>query len=216
MNLERSSGPLLATPLAFAVLTLFHPFVHPADMDGTGRWLTVHVLQLVLLVPLAQCVWSLLRGLPGRAATVARHALPVFLVAFAAFDAVCGIATGLLARAAEGEDAATQAGFDRAIRELFDDNWLIGADSAVAYVGSLAWIAVAVGGALALRRAGADRWTVRLMAASVLLAIGHPAPFGTLALLALWGAAVRWNGTKAPAAAQTAPAMARADTPVSQ
>ena len=45
--LALSFGLLTAAPLAFAALTLFHPFVHPADLDGTGRWLTVHVLQLV-------------------------------------------------------------------------------------------------------------------------------------------------------------------------
>jgi len=80
-----------------------------------------------------------------------------------------------------------------AIRVLFDDSRLVGNTSVVAYAASLAWLAVAVGGAVALHRAGADRWTVRLMAASLVLAIGHPAPFGTLGLLALWGAAVRWD-----------------------
>jgi hypothetical protein len=179
---------LLGPPLALAVLTVFHPLAHPAELEGSAtRWLTLHALQLLLSVFLAYSVWTLLDGMVGRAATIARGALPVFLVFFSAYDTTAGIATGWLAYATDGSgDAETE------IRMLFDDNWLSGNISVVGSVSALAWMTVAVGCAFALRRAGADRLTVILMATSLLF-INHPVPFGTLGMLAFAAAAYRWE-----------------------
>lgn len=180
---------LLGPPLGLAVLTLFHPLTHPAQLDGGAtRWLIVHSLQLLFSVLLAYSVWTLLDGLVGRAATIARVALPVFLVFFAAYDTSAGIATGWLSHASSGGGEA-----ERPIEILFDENWLSGNVSLVGSVSAVAWITVAVGCAFALRRAGADRATVILMAASLLF-VQHPLPFGTVAMLAFFGAAFRWEG----------------------
>jgi hypothetical protein len=182
---------LLGTPPAFAALTLFHPAQHPGHLEDTTRWMTVHVGQLVLSVLLAYCVWFLLEGIPGRAAAVARGTLPVFLVFFSAFDAVAGLATGWLAGA--DHHGVVDAGVaDQAITELFDHNWLAGNASVTGGVGGIAWAVVAVSAAVALRGAGADRLTVSFMAASLLFMV-HPPPFGTLGLLALSAATLRWD-----------------------
>ncbi len=179
---------LLGPPLMLAALTLFHPLNHPADLEGgVTRWLTLHVLQLAFSVLLAYSVWTLLDGLVGRAATTARAALPVFLVFFAAYDTTAGIATGWLAHAGAGD-----AGTERAIRDLFDDNWISGNISLVGSVSAIAWTTVAVACAFALRRAGADRLTTILMASSLLF-INHPVPTGTLGMLAFFAAAYRWD-----------------------
>lgn len=178
---------LLGPPLALAVLTLFHPLSHPADLEGaTTRWLTLHVLQLVFTVFLAYSVWTLLDGLAGSAATVARVSLPVFLVFFAAYDTSAGIATGWLASAEGVGDT------EPAIRALFDDNWISGNISLVGSVSAVAWITVALGCAFALRRAGAGRATVMLMATSLVF-VQHPVPIGTLGMLAFFAAAYRWE-----------------------
>lgn len=182
---------LLGTPPAFAALTLLHPAQHPGHLEDTTRWMTVHVGQLVLSVLLAYCVWFLLEGIPGRAAGVARGTLPVFLVFFSAFDAVAGLATGWLAGA--DHHGVVEAGVaDQAITELFDHNWLAGNASVTGGVGGLAWAVVAVSAAVALRTAGADRLTVSFMAASLLFTV-HPPPFGTIGLLALSAATLRWD-----------------------
>lgn len=184
---------MVGTPVAFAVLTVFHPISDPNDPDlAVGRWFAVHGLQVVLTVLLAYCLWFMFEGLTSRAATVARAALPVFLVFFSVFDAVAGLATAWLARTAEGQSGAEQAATLRAIEDLFQDNWLTGNLSIASSVTALSWATIAIAGAVALRRGGADRITVGFMAASIMFA-QHPAPFGTLGLLALAVAAYLWS-----------------------
>ena len=183
---------LLSGPLAFAGLTLLHPHDDPHELgDAVGRWLVVHALQLVLSVLLAYSIWILLDGLAGRAASIARAALPVFLV-FSAFDAVAGLSTGWLARDAHNHPKGDQDVINDAIVELFHGNWLTGNLSVAGAVTAFAWLAVALGAAVALRRAGADRLTVAAMAGASLFA-SHPPPFGTIGLLALAVAAYRWD-----------------------
>jgi hypothetical protein len=77
------------------VVALIHPLGSgdPYEFleDKVGLWVGVHFAQLVLALALAMVVWTLLAGRVGRAATVARAALPVWLVAFTTFDAVTGL-----------------------------------------------------------------------------------------------------------------------------
>jgi hypothetical protein len=203
---------LLGTPLAFAVVTVFHPMASPDEPDlAVGRWLAVHILQVPLTILLAYCVWLLLDGIRNTAATTARVALPVFVVCFAAYDAVAGLATGWLARAATEQAGADQAATLRAIDEVFNNNWLAGNFSVLGSVSAVAWATVAVAGAFALRRAGADGLTVGLMAASLIF-VNHPMPTGTLGMLALFGAAFRWDRRRGTVDAQASAAAAPAAT----
>lgn len=186
---------LVGTPLAFAVVTTLHPTTGtgPGDLSlPLTRWFIVHGLQVVLTVLLAYCIWILLDGIHNRAATIARVALPVFLVFFSTFDAVAGLATGWLHRTANSQTGAEQAATLRAADELFNHNWLTGNLSVAGSVTAIAWAVIAIAGAVALRRAGADGLTVGLMAASLLFA-SHPVPAGTLGMLALLAAAFRWD-----------------------
>ena len=186
---------LLGTPLAFAVVTVLHPTTGagPGQLGlPVDRWLIVHGLQVVLTVFLAYCIWILLDGVDNKAATTARAALPVFLVFFATFDAVAGLATGWLGRSANSQTGADQAATLRAADDLFNHNWLTGNISIAGSVSAIAWAVTAIAAAVALRRAGADRLTVGLMAASVLF-VNHPMPTGTLGMLALFAAAYRWD-----------------------
>ena len=66
------------------------------------------VAQLVLMPFLAAGVWMLLDGLQSVAAWVARSALVLWLVFFSAFDAVAGIATGVLTRHANTSPATNR------------------------------------------------------------------------------------------------------------
>ena len=136
-------------------------------------------------------------------------ALPAFLVFFSTFDAVAGLATGWLHHAANHQTGAQQAATLRAADELFNHNWLTGNLSIAGSVSAVAWAVIAIAAAVALRRAGADRLTVTLMAASLLF-VNHPMPTGTLGMLALFAAALLWDRrrTKLGAGSADSPAAA--------
>ena len=94
-------------PFLWAVLILFHPMPGgDSTLEGiddvVDRWLIVHVGQLILTPLLFLAVWRLVDGLTSTAATISRCGLVVWTVFFSAYDAVQGIATGLLVRHAEG------------------------------------------------------------------------------------------------------------------
>ena len=66
--------------------------------ENVTAWLAVHYGAAALFPLMAFVVWLLIRDLRGRAATVARVALPVFAVFYGVWEAVFGIANGLLAQ----------------------------------------------------------------------------------------------------------------------
>ncbi len=194
---------IVATPILFAGLTLLHPVEDPWELgDALPRWMAVHVGQVVLTIMLAYSVWMLLDGLSGRGATVARAALPVFLVAFSAFDAVAGIATGWLALRAEDQTGEARLATLEAIEYLFADNWLAGNLSILGGLTAISWMTLAIAAAVALRSAGADRLTVSAMSTAVLFG-SHPAPIGTVGLLAFTLAAWRWSRRTSTAPAES-------------
>ncbi len=97
---------LVAVPLAWVVVALVHPQgsgdVYEGLRDEVGLWIGVHLAQPVLAIGLAAVLWTLLLGKRGTAATVARCAIPVWLVSFTAFDSIAGLASGLAVQHANG------------------------------------------------------------------------------------------------------------------
>jgi hypothetical protein len=95
---------LLGTPLALAVLEIFHP--HPSGVSDAveqGEWfMWFHIIQVPLIGLIALAVYLLTEGLEGRAVMVSRWAIGVFAVFFSAYDAAAGIATGYALRNAQG------------------------------------------------------------------------------------------------------------------
>ena len=93
---------LLGTPLALAVLEIFHP--HPAGVSEAveqGGWfMWFHFIQLPLIGLIVLAVYLLTEGLEGRAVRVSRWSTGVFAVFFSAYDAAAGIATGFALRSA--------------------------------------------------------------------------------------------------------------------
>ena len=185
-----SLGHLLvfAGPLLWAVLVLFHPMSggdspYEAITDDVDRWLVVHVGQLILTPLLFLAVWRLLDGLSSAAAMVSRSALVVWTVFFSAYDSVQGVATGLLTRHANGLAGEGQAAVGGAIDYLVEDSWLAGNVSAIWLVAAVSWVAVAIGAAVALHRAGAGKAVVAAACLSTVFAVHEaPAAIGLLAL----------------------------------
>jgi len=132
------------------------------------------------------------------AATVSRIALVAWMVFFSAYDSVAGIATGLLARHAEGLAGAEQAAVTSAVEYLHNDGLLPGAAVLLAVVPTVAWPTTVIAAAVALHRIGARRATVAALGLSALFAFhaSYPAAIG----LAFFAVAVAlWERQKAEA-----------------
>jgi hypothetical protein len=165
---------LLGTPVAFGLASLLHPLprgrsIVDALEPSLGRWLTVHVIQLLLLGLLAATLWPLVDGCPGRAPTVCRLALVPFLAFYSAFDAVVGIGTGTLVGLARGPDGEARAEAVRMIQTFWDERLTPGtAIFLVIGVALVSWLVAAGAGAGALRQAGARRAVVLFVAMACL------------------------------------------------
>jgi hypothetical protein len=179
---------MFGTPLLWAILSVVHPSgegdIYAELQDQVGRWLFVHVAQVVLAPFLALAVWLLLRGIESLAATISRVALVFWLVFFSTYDALAGIATGVLVRQANSVSGEERAGFAEAADFLFDSH-IGGNISWFALVAGGAWIIVAIAAAVALRGAGANWLTTVAAALSALFAFhaGYAAMVGLIALL---------------------------------
>jgi hypothetical protein len=98
---------LFGVPVAVAAVIVRHP-PDPATATDLGpltnRYIWIHVALLFLLPLLGIVVWKLLEGMRGFAVSFARVAVAFALVFYAAFDALIGVAAGLLSREATAMD----------------------------------------------------------------------------------------------------------------
>jgi hypothetical protein len=187
----------LGTPLVMAVVSVLHPIsAGPsvvADLQPRlDLWLGIHVFQLVMIGLLGATLWLLISGRVGRAATVGRVAIVVFLVFYAAFDGIVGIGTGLLVGLTQRLSGPEQAAAVQVAQAFW--NARLDPSTPLPYlilVGSLAWLVAACAVAVTLRRSGA-RWpvVVLLVLAGIIFGIDHPFPTGTAGMLCLLGAVV--------------------------
>jgi hypothetical protein len=208
--MTRTTAFLVGAPLAFAALLTRHPMgagdFYTQVSDNVDAWLAVHYGAAVLFPLMALVLWRLIRDVPGRAATVARFALPVFAVFYTVWEAIFGIANGLLAQAGNDLSAAGRRG-TAAASEAIVGSPLFGEVSVFSSVGGFAWVIAVVAAVVALKRAGVGT------AALILLAIGgmmimHVPPFGPVALVCLSGAAFLVERSRAAAGAAPSRAVA--------
>jgi hypothetical protein len=179
--------------------------IHPDDIevgDETALYLWIHLVQPVLILALAWGTWLLVKDLPGRAAQAARVAIVPYAIAYSIFDAIAGIATGVVVREANGLSASEGA----AVQRVFDDaDGVTESLSAGVYVaGGLAWFIMAFAAALAVRQIGGLGPTLLMAIGAAIFAVGHPFPPGPIGI-ALFGLGVAWlelrrEAAKAPVA----------------
>jgi hypothetical protein len=99
------------------LLELGHPALMPGDdivatiAPMATWWVTLHVLQVPLFALLGVAVFLLVCNLDGRAATISRYAIAVFIMIYPAFDAAVGIASGVLCQTSPGPEL--EAGLQR-------------------------------------------------------------------------------------------------------
>lgn len=183
---------LVGIPLLWIVVALVHPQgdgdAYDSLDDKVGLWLGVHFAQPVLSLGVAVVLWLLLAGRTSTTATVARVAIPVWLVSFAVFDSVTGIASGLAVHHANGLEGPEQQGAASTADYLVDNR--ITADfSPVWFVQAAALLTAVIATALVLRAAGASRAVFVAMLIGGLL-VFHAGPIAVVGLVALAAAFV--------------------------
>jgi hypothetical protein len=157
---------LFGPPLALGVLSFAHPLaLTTRDLAPQADWfITLHVLQVVLFGLIGLGVYLLIEGLRGPLAVTSRAGLAVFVVFLGAWDAMAGMATGILVRDAARLPADQQPVAFAMSEALFSDPLVGGASiGAFSALGGLGAIVGFVGAALALRRAGAPRVATLLL-----------------------------------------------------
>lgn len=193
MNLRTRSLFLIGVPLALAGLLRFHPEgdgqVYEGIHDHVTAWLVVHIGLAIGAVLMAIALYQLVRGLPGRAASVSRAVLAPFVVAFLTWEGFTGIQTGLLTDEANALPAGPAR--DAAAANIQDHftNPIIGDPSVMSMIANGAWITAVVSAGIALRRAGAGTATTVLLCMATLFT-AHSIVLGSIGLACFAGAAL--------------------------
>jgi hypothetical protein len=179
---------LFGTPLLYLVLGLLHPNPDPGLGDDTGLFIGLHIAQLFLIGGMAYSLWLLVDGVENRAAAVARVLILPYVITYAAFDAVAGIAMGSVVRKANALPAADQAAAGRLIDALRAETW----DGYLFYVATaLFWLAAVLAVVVALRRRAPTGALVLMGLGAAVFAVGHPQPTGPVGM-AFFLAGVIW------------------------
>jgi hypothetical protein len=183
---RREAAFVLGVPIAWAVLLLFHPGGDGTqiydDLAGDGtRMLVVHVGMLVFIPMFALAVALLLRGNATPAARLSRIALAVFVVFYAAWESLQGIANGILVDQVSALPATDTALGANLIQD-FAESPLVRDLGILSTIGGTALIVGMIAAGSALRDAGAPRWTPWSLGLAGLLIIAHPPPFGPTGL----------------------------------
>jgi hypothetical protein len=180
----------VGAPLPFAALLTQHPMggvdLYTEVSTNLTAWMTIHYAGIVFFPLMALVVWLLIRDLTGRAATIARIALPVYAVAYTVWETIFGIGVGLLADTGRGLSGAERQGVVEAINDILASP-IVGEPGLLVSGGSLAWWTAIAAAIMALKHAGVGR------APLVLLGVGglfvFHVPIGPLALVCLSAAA---------------------------
>ena len=211
----RFTGPLIAfaiaVPLAWALLLWFHPNVDPnhvyADLrDNVVAYQVVHVGTLVFIGLIGLALYLLVRDLPGGAARISRLAIGPFVLFYAAWESVIGLAIGALVQHGNDAPVRQRPAVADAIQSL-GDNVIVGDPGIVGSIGALAWIVAVLAAAVAYRRLGAPVVAVVLLGLSVVV-VSHPPPIGPIGLVCFAGSVVLLARSERVSSRLAAPAPA--------
>ena len=181
---------LIGAPLPFAALLTQHP-MGGGDLftEISGKvtpWLTIHYAGAVFFPLMALVIWLLIRDASGRAATIARFALPVYAVFYGVWEAVFGIANGIIADAGGDVTGAEREGMREAVDAIVGSP-MMGESGVFVSIGSLAWWVAISASIMALKHAGVRRSALVLLGLGGLM-VFH-VPIGPPALVCLSAAA---------------------------
>jgi hypothetical protein len=132
---------LFGAPLFIGVINIFHPVhfeptgIYEGTHDVVSWWIILHVLNLFGFALLGLSAYLLVKDQQGVAATLAKIALAIFVPAYAGFDSIIGIGTGVLVRYANGVPIDKLAVLDPAINAFWTNN----VATMLAMLGSISW-----------------------------------------------------------------------------
>ena len=198
---------LIATPLAWAGLLLFHAGPQPDDLygglrDEVTKWQVVHVGSLVFIGLMGAALYLLVRDLPGRAARISRLAIGPFVLFYGAGEAILGVATGVLVQHANNVPAGERPAAADAVEALWENTL---SDDVLISIGGVAWVVAAIAAAIAYRGVGAPMSAVVLLGLASIVVV-HPPPVGPAALVLFATAVVLLARRQRPVPAVNAPA----------
>ena len=175
---------LIGTPLAWAILLLFHAGPDPDDLygglrDEVTKWQVVHLGTLLFIGLMGAALYLLVRDLPGRAARISRLAIGPFVLFYGAGEAILGVATGVLVQHANNVPAGERPAAADAVKALWDNTI---SDDLLLSIGGVAWVVAAIAAAIAYRGVGAPMSVVVLLGLSS-IAVVHAPPVGPAALV---------------------------------
>jgi hypothetical protein len=107
--------------------------------DEVTAYQVVHVGTLIFIGLIGAALYLLVRDLPGTAARISRLAIGPFVVLYAAYEAVIGLAIGALVQHGNDAPASQQPAVADAIQSL-GTNVIVGDPGIVGGIGALAWI----------------------------------------------------------------------------
>jgi hypothetical protein len=202
---------LIAVPLGWAALLWFHPAVDPDSVyeslrDEVSTYLIVHVGTLFFIGSMGVALYMLVRDLPGRAATISRLAIGPFVLFYAAWETVIGLAIGVLVQHANDAPAGERPAVSAAIQAV-GENTIVGDAGVLLMVGALAWVTAVIAAAVAVRRAGAPLLATVLLGLSAVV-VSHPPPIGPIGLICFAAAAglLAFSRRTSPSIATPSPA----------
>jgi hypothetical protein len=167
---------LFGGPLGYIALGLFHPINDPQVGDEANFFVLLHVVQPILIGLMGYALWTLVDGLPGVAAKVARFAVVPYVIAYTAFDSIIGIAKGVLVVESSDYSAADQAVVQRV---LDGDHWV---GYLVFFAAGLSWLVAVVAVAIAVSQIAPLRVSLLLGGGGLIFAFGHPKPPGPIGM----------------------------------
>jgi hypothetical protein len=200
---------LLGVPSLYILLGLLHPTANPSLGDETDLFVWLHIAQLPLIVGLGYVLWLLVEGVTNRAATLARVLIIPFVVAYAALDAILGIAWGIAAETANDLPAADQQGAGRLVGALISDDHPDPRGLILYWGAGLLWLAVALAVVAALRGTAPLGALVSMALGATVFTLGHAPPAGPVGM-GLFVLGIAWTEFRPPAAGPPNPAAKEA------
>jgi hypothetical protein len=181
-------GLLAVSVVGYIVIGL----IHPDDIevgDATALYLGIHLVQPLFILTLAWGIWFLVKDLPGTAARIARVAIVPYAIAYSIFDAIAGVAIGVVVREANRMSPTDGA----VVQRVFDDSdaFTETVSAGVYVVAALAWLLMALAAAFAVKQIGGAGPTLLMAVGAVIFAVGHPFPPGPPGIL-LFGLGIAW------------------------
>jgi len=186
--MERTSTTIAGVVLvAVCVAWVAVALIHPTSLtdDDTPMWMVVHIAQLVFAPIISLGIFALLKGIEGPAVTVARGAAVLWAAWFSAYDAVAGIATGILI----GGDARAAGEY------LFAHDLITG----LGWVAPMIWLLVVIPAGLGLLASRPKVTGIALFVSALIFThAGPPSAVGFAALaVAMWtGLSMGDNSTR--------------------